>query len=582
MPPARSAEQARAAVALAVASLKARQEQADLPAHPAHLARYYREPYTFVTDCFQWRDGQGPTSYQRDILSVLAERKRMAVRGPHGLGKTAVNAWTVLWFALTRDDAGIDWKIPTTASAWRQLTKYLWPEIHKWARRLRWDALGREPFDQRTELLSLRLKLRYGEAFAVASDTPELIEGAHADALLYVFDEAKVIPPGTFDAAEGAFSNAGGDTANEALALATSTPGEPNGRFYDIHSRKPGYEDWQTRRVTLEETIDAGRVSAEWAEQRARQWGRESAVYQNRVLGEFATSDEDGVIPLAWVEQANDRWRAWDDAGRPGSLTAVGVDVATSGQDRTVFALRHGPVIAELRRFSEPDTMATAGRVEGLVRGQGGYAVVDVIGNGAGVYDRLKELQAPARPFVASGKSDLLDLSGELGFTNQRSAGWWRLRELLDPQRGEEISLPPDDLLTGDLTAPHWRVMSGGRIQVESKDDIAKRLGRSTDDGDAVMMAFAEAGGGFDVAHAYHLAQCPSCGRSVVTPPWATDARCPTCGAPLEDDPAHEAPVLYANRERRAAEADEENPWLSVYRKPSGPSSVRSRPSPAS
>jgi hypothetical protein len=78
----------------------------------------------------------------------------------------------------------------------------------------------------------------------------------------------------------------------------------------------------------------------------------------------------------------------------------------------------------------------------------------------------------------------------ELGFVNKRSAARWNLRELLDPANNEDIALPPDDLLTGDLTAPHWRVMSGGKIQIESKDDIYKRIGRSTDDGDAVVMAF--------------------------------------------------------------------------------------------
>lgn len=456
------------------------------------LAGYRNDPVAFVHDCFLWREGQGPTAYQDDILASLIASKRVAVRGPHGLGKTALNAWTVLWFALTRDAAGVDWKVPTTASAWRQLSKYLWPEIHKWSHRLRWDKLGRPPFDTRSELLMLGLKLRSGEAFAVASDTPELIEGAHADALLYVFDEAKVIPAATFDAAEGAFSNAGGDTSNEALALATSTPGEPNGRFYDIHSHKPGYEDWHTRRVTLEDTIQAGRVSREWADQRARQWGTATAVYQNRVAGEFASSEEDGVIPLAWIEAANDRWRIWHESGRPGTLTAVGVDVARSGTDKTVLALRFGNVIGELRRYSREDTMATSGRVEGVLTAQGGRAVIDVIGMGAGVFDRLRERRQRVDAFNSSERTDATDRSGELGFINRRSHAWWRLRELLDPLSGTDIALPPDDTLTGDLTAPHWTVRSGGRIQVESKEDIKPRIGRSTDDGDAVVMAFDE------------------------------------------------------------------------------------------
>jgi hypothetical protein len=111
-----------------------------------------------------------------------------------------------------------------TAGVWRQLEHYLWPEIHKWARRLRWDVLGRPPLNERTELLALNLKLRHGAAFAVASDQPSLIEGVHADSVLYVFDESKSIPAGLFDAAEGAFSAARADGLPEALAIAQSTP----------------------------------------------------------------------------------------------------------------------------------------------------------------------------------------------------------------------------------------------------------------------------------------------------------------------------------------------------------------------
>ena len=67
------------------------------------------------------------------------------------------------------------------------------------------------------------------------------------------------------------------------------------------------------------------------------------------------------------------------------------------------------------------------------------------------------------------------------------------MREWLDPANSEQIALPPDDLLTGDLVAPRWRMTSGGRIAVEDKDGIKQRLGRSTDDGDAVMQAFEAA-----------------------------------------------------------------------------------------
>lgn len=448
----------------------------------------YRNNYVgFVHDCIAWKDGEGPTQYQDEILEALPAKKRVAVRGPHGLGKTGLASWIVLCFALTRDKE--DWKCPTTASAWRQLTKYLWPEIHKWSRRLRWDKIGRSPFDLRTELLQINLKLETGEAFAVASDNHALIEGAHADSLLYLFDEAKAIPFETFDAAEGAFS---GGESTEAFALAISTPGEPNGRFYDIHSRKPGYEDWWVRHVSLDEAINAGRISREWAEQRRRQWGEQSAIYQNRVLGEFCASDEDGVIPLAWIEAANERWRTWKEAGgNTYQFTALGVDVgAGKARDNTSLAYRYEKVLSKIKKNNNEDTMQTAGRVAGVLTKYQGRAVVDVIGIGAGVVSRVREQKLNAVPFNASERSDAKDRSGELGFVNKRSAAWWNLRELLDPANGEDIALPPDDLLTGDLTAPHWRVMSGGKIQIESKVDIHKRIGRSTDDGDAVVMAF--------------------------------------------------------------------------------------------
>ena len=452
------------------------------------VARYYHDPLGFAADCIDWR-GDGLTAYQQDVIGSLPERKRIAVRGPHGLGKTTLMSVVLLWFALTSEAAGVDWKAVTTAGSWRQLTNYLWPEIHKWAGRVRWDRVRGTPF-KRTELLNLNLHLSHGQATAAACSNPALIEGAHADRLLFIYDEGKAIPAGTFDACEGAFSGTG-----EALALVASTPGDPSGRFYDIHARRPGYEDWTARAVTLAEAVASGRISETWAEQRRKQWGEDSAVYANRVLGDFHAGDEDTVIPLRWLEAANERWQEWDAAGRPElpGVHRAGVDVARGGEDKTVVAIRRGPVLAELRRSSKEDTMQTTGRVKGyLDTDPEATAMVDVIGIGAGVLDRLREQGCKAEPFNASAGTKNTDVTGELGFANVRSAAWWLLRELLDPSRGSDLALPPDDLLTGDLTAPKWKVLSGGKIQVESKDDIRKRIGRSTDDGDAVVQAYWE------------------------------------------------------------------------------------------
>jgi hypothetical protein len=161
-------------------------------------------------------------------------------------------------------------------------------------------------------------------------------------------------------------------------------------------------------------------------------------------------------------------------------------------------------VIIELRRYDKADTMQTVGRLIGIQKARGGTIVIDVIGVGTGPYQRLLELGADAVPFNASAGSTRRDSSGELGFPNLRSAAWWNLRELLDPTNGHDVALPSDNQLTGDLTAPRWRPVSGGKIQVEGKDDpwrdkdgnaqqtLRQRLGRSPDDGDAVVMAFAK------------------------------------------------------------------------------------------
>jgi hypothetical protein len=447
--------------------------------------KYGRDPVAFCADCFDWKEGEHPVFYQNEILSDLVEHRRESVRGPHGLGKTFTVALAILWFALV-NDGEVEWKAPITASAWRQLTKFLMPEVHKWARRIKWSKVGREPFNERTELLQLSLKLKTGEAFALASDNSAMIEGAHADRMFYVFDESKEIMANTWDSAEGAFAS------GDCYFLSVSTPGEPVGRFYDIQSHKPGYTDWHVRAVTLAEAIRAGRVNQVWADARKEQWGEESAVYQNRVLGEFASSEAEGIIPLSWIEKANARWDIWNDAKPQLPFKTVGVDVARSGEDKTVLALRFANVITELRRYSKQDTMETVGRVKVVLDAHGGKAVVDVIGIGAGVVDRLREMKMEVAPFNASERTDYKDSSGEMGFTNCRSASWWRVRELLDPASGEDLALPPDDLLTGDLAAPHWKMTSGGKIQVESKDDIKERIGRSTDDGDAVVMAFWE------------------------------------------------------------------------------------------
>jgi hypothetical protein len=468
--------------------------------------RMYRDDrIAFVHDIMP-KVGRTITFYQEEILGYFDDGdRRVAVRGPHGLGKTFLAAAVVHHSVLTSEE---DCKVPTTASAFRQLEKYLWPEIKKLAKEINWTNVGRGPYlesaggNSEMHQLSIRLNGGLVEAFAVASDNYAYIEGAHAKRMVYVFDEAKTIADGMWDAAEGAFSTEGlavGDTASvsDCLALAISTPGAPSGRFYNIHMHKAGYEDWHVRHVTLDEAIRAGRISAKWAKQRLLQWGETSSMYQNRVLGEFADMSEEGIIPLSWLHLAVERWRAWDKAGRPDmqGRKTLGVDTARMGEDKTVIAVRDASALSKVYVFSKLPTTATASNVKHFSSGR--TVNIEMDGIGAAVYDILHKEGVPSlKAVTVGGKTYKRDKSGMLHFANVRSAMWWNMRELLDPVNGEGIMLPPIPLLIEDLSAPKWEEVKDGIVVLESKEDIADRIGRSTDYGDACCLAFWNTGSG--------------------------------------------------------------------------------------
>jgi len=465
--------------------------------YQAWQEKYFNDPAGFARDCIRWDKGRALAPYQARILSSIVAHKRVCTRGPRGLGKTAIMSLAILWYALTR--AGKDWKVPITASVWRQLERFLLPELHKWAGKVDWFKVGRKAFTAK-EILLERLELEGGSAFASASNRPEFIEGAHADYVLVIFDESKAIMDGVWDSMEGASS-----TGIEKLWLACSTPGEPVGRFYQIQAHTPGTEDWKLENVTVSEVIAAGQMDEKWAESRRLQWGETSAVYKNHVLGEFAESPTDSVIPLAWIEAANERWLEWQELGFPGVLTGIGSDVGGDGpaSDRSTIATVFDSVkVYEIRVGGVGDphqaTMVLAGQIGGIIEAyrkaqdvpKSPPAFIDIIGIGAGVVHRLREIGYNAVGYNASKSTELRDKTGELGFYNWRSAGWWLLREMLEPDSGFNICLPPDTdetNLTGDLSAPRFTVNSNSDIVIESKDGIKKRLRRSTDFADAVI-----------------------------------------------------------------------------------------------
>jgi len=193
------------------------------------------------------------------------------------------------------------------------------------------------------------------------------------------------------------------------------------------------------------------------------------------------------VIPTAWVQAAQDRW---EPRAAPGPMDSLGVDVARGGDDNTVFAPRHGTWFADLITHpgtATPNGPVVAGLLLPHLRDKAPVHV-DVIGWGASVYDFLIENGVHAVPVNASETAPGRAKESNLAFVNLRAELWWRMREALDPRNSDPIYLPPRARLRADLCAPRWKMTRGG-ILIEAKEDLRKRIGRSPDEGDAVVMA---------------------------------------------------------------------------------------------
>jgi Terminase large subunit, T4likevirus-type, N-terminal len=206
--------------------------------------------------------------------------------------------------------------------------------------------------------------------------------------------------------------------------------------------------------------------------------------------GDFMAGVGDGrwqLYPTGWVTEAQARWQPTD---RPGVMDSVGVDVARGGRDKTIISRRHGhwyaPLIA-LPGAESPDGPTVAGAV--LANARNGAPIhVDVIGVGSSVFDFLRQSGVTVTGVNGSEKSEGSDRSGRLRFVNRRAELHWKFRELLDPANGEGIALPPDPELRSDLCGIEWKLTQRG-IQVESKEEIFERIGRSPDRSDAVLLA---------------------------------------------------------------------------------------------
>jgi hypothetical protein len=213
--------------------------------------------------------------------------------------------------------------------------------------------------------------------------------------------------------------------------------------------------------------------------------------------GDFNATQEDHpwqVIPTAWIEAAQARWRP-KPIGERGPLNAVGIDVARGGKDKTIYSPRYGTWFAEQISkpgWTTPDGQAVVKEAMEILGSERAPLKIDVIAVGSSPVDIARMYQMEVVPMNGAAVSTGTDkATGKLRFFNKRAEWHWRLREALDPRSGIDLEIPPDPTIRADLAAPRYSLTARG-ILIEDKDEIKKRIKRSPDKGESIIYAHAE------------------------------------------------------------------------------------------
>lgn len=407
--------------------------------------------------------------WQVEALEKVRTDDRVSVRAGHGVGKTALLSIVALWFLLTHFPC----KIPVTANSQDQLRDVVWPEITTWARRLPPEFL-----DQ-LEITAERIGLKGAtdQAFIVprtaSKERPEALQGFHSPNLLFLIEEASGIADIVFEVAQGALSTPG------AKVLMLGNPTRLSGFFYDSHHILS--HRWTGMRVNSEDIPRArGHIDDIIAK-----YGRDSNAYRIRVLGEFPTTEDQQVIPFELIQAAINRKVAPITTYCP----VWGVDVARFGDDRTTLAKRRTNALMEpIKCWRGKDTMQVAGLIkhewdETIKPLRPSEILVDVIGIGAGVVDRLFELGLPVRGINVAERPS----SGD-DYLRMRDQLWWEGRKWFEKR---DVVICDDKELIAELQGSTYTFSSAGKIIIESKDEMKKRIGRSPDLADAFLLTMA-------------------------------------------------------------------------------------------
>lgn len=468
---------------------------------------------------------------QREILTSVQYNRRTSVSSGTARGKDFVAACAAISFLyLTprwrinetgKIELAENTKVALTAPTDRQVKNIMMPEISRLYNRakLRGAALPGKlnTYDIRTDYDEWFLT-----GFKADENNHEAWSGFHAVHTMFVVTEATGIGDDTFAAIEG---NLQGDSR----ILLVFNPNTPVG--YAARSQKG--DRWKkftlnsltAPNVVQQKIVIPGQVDYEWVKDKLENWCtrirsdevkpelddfqfeniwyRPEDLFRKKVLGKFPKVADDVLIPEQWLELAHERWRQANGQEPADTGTRIlGVDVAGMGRDCTCFAERKSAWVAPFETHNsggEADHMKVAGNIIARRRQHiDMYVSIDTIGEGAGVYSRCLELDKPEYIIsckyseAAKGLNDkeLTDITGQYKFVNMRAFLFWCLRDWLNPKNETGAMLPPDAQFDEEATEIRWSFRSDGKIIIEPKEDIKKRLGRSPDKFDALANTF--------------------------------------------------------------------------------------------
>ncbi len=447
--------------------------------HARKIYRYPFEPEWWI----EQKLGEYVWQRQAEICSAVESRQRVAVPSCFASGKSWLAARLACWWLDTHEPGTAF--VVTTATTFKQVKAILWREISR--------AFGKGKLQGRINQTEWYMKNPYSgreEIVAFGTKPQDLDEtafqGIHAFYVLVIFDEAAGIPQGLWKAAEGLITN------EECRWLVIGNPEEGGTEF--SKACEPG-SGWKVIRIRAYDTpnftgenvpkgLNSLLLSKAWVEDKRTRWGEKSMYWLSKVEAEFPEVREDGLIPIAWIRDAQQR--KIEATGNP----VFGVDVGGGG-DRSVTFSNRGGHFRRVRRSEKPDTMDTLEDLMADAEDLGCTDIrVDEIGIGKGLCDAGKRHETAKRLKIkVRGINVGKNARDKVHFHNLRAQGFWGLRELF---REGLIDIDPDDEdLAADLVELRY-ARQAGRIKIEEKAQVKVRLGRSPDDGDAIMLSSLE------------------------------------------------------------------------------------------